>query len=234
MAAAGSNSRATLRPRLDWAALSDAAARGGAVLWFATIVVFALAPRLAAAVRGLGAGDALSVVRLIAAFCLFCFYVLIIVLTLLRARPIAKSPGLRPRLEAALGGFLVYVLPLLPPSKLGVAGQTASVLLMATGISLAVIAIACLGRSFSIMAEARGLVTHGPYAVVRHPLYLAEGIANLGLCLQFAWLPAAALLVVQSLFQVRRMLNEEAVLGHIFPDYAAYRRRTARLIPGVW
>ena len=233
MAAAGSSSRAAPRSALDPAALVDAAARGGAVLWFATILVFALAPRLAAAISGL-APDALSVVRLIATVCLFSFYLLIIAFTLLRARPIAKSPGLRPRVEAALGGYLVYVLPVLPPAHPGLAGQTVSALLMAAGIALAVASIGCLGRSFSIMAEARNLVTGGPYRVVRHPLYLAEGIANLGLCLQFAWLPAAVLLVVQSLFQLRRIVNEEAVLRRMFPEYAAYMQRTARLIPGVW
>jgi protein-S-isoprenylcysteine O-methyltransferase Ste14 len=30
------------------------------------------------------------------------------------------------------------------------------------------------------------------------------------------------------------MLNEEALLGRIFPEYVAYARQTARLIPGVW
>ena len=38
-----------------------------------------------------------------------------------------------------------------------------------------------LGRSFSIMACARELVTHGPYGVIRHPLYVAEAITVLGI-----------------------------------------------------
>jgi protein-S-isoprenylcysteine O-methyltransferase Ste14 len=42
-----------------------------------------------------------------------------------------------------------------------------------------------LGRSFSIFPEGRELVTHGPFSVVRHPLYLTEQIAALGTMLQF-------------------------------------------------
>jgi len=42
------------------------------------------------------------------------------------------------------------------------------------------------------------------------------------------------LLAVQIAFQLRRMRNEEVILGAIFPEYAAYKAKTARLIPGVY
>jgi protein-S-isoprenylcysteine O-methyltransferase Ste14 len=85
-----------------------------------------------------------------------------------------------------------------------------------------------------MMAEARRLVTSGPYRFVRHPLYLAEELSVIGLFLQFASLWTAALFAVQIAFQLRRMHNEENVLTASFPEYAAYRRRTARLIPGIY
>ena len=44
----------------------------------------------------------------------------------------------------------------------------------------------------------------------------------------------ALLLAVQIAFQLRRMHNEEVILGEIFPEYAAYQRRTARLLPGIY
>ena len=84
------------------------------------------------------------------------------------------------------------------------------------------------------MAEARKLVTHGPYRLVRHPLYLAEEVATIGIFLQFLSWPAAAVLALHFGFQIARMLNEERVLGEAFPEYADYARRTARLMPGVW
>jgi protein-S-isoprenylcysteine O-methyltransferase Ste14 len=77
-------------------------------------------------------------------------------------------------------------------------------------------------------------VTDGPYALVRHPLYLAEQIAITGAFIQFASLSAALLVVVQLAFQLQRMRNEEAVLARSFPDYAAYARRTPRLVPDIW
>ena len=42
------------------------------------------------------------------------------------------------------------------------------------------------------------------------------------------------LLAAHIAFQLRRMHNEEAVLGETFPEYAAYRERTARLVPGIY
>jgi protein-S-isoprenylcysteine O-methyltransferase Ste14 len=97
-----------------------------------------------------------------------------------------------------------------------------------------VLALAWLGRSFSIMAEARRLVTHGPYALVRHPLYAAEVIGALGLFLQYASPWTALLMVVSMGIQLQRMRNEEQVLGATFSEYAAYAARTRRLIPGVY
>jgi protein-S-isoprenylcysteine O-methyltransferase Ste14 len=47
-------------------------------------------------------------------------------------------------------------------------------LLLLDGNALAVLVMVQHGRSFSIMAEARQLVTSGVYRWVRHPLYLAE------------------------------------------------------------
>ena len=94
--------------------------------------------------------------------------------------------------------------------------------------------IFCLGRSVSIMAEARRLVTHGPYARIRHPLYLGEEIVLLGITLEFISPWAVALLICQWAFQMRRMSYEELVLKGAFPEYETYMARTARLIPGFY
>ena len=56
-------------------------------------------------------------------------------------------------------------------------GDIASLSGMALGEAFAVYSMLYLGRSFSIFAEARTLVTGGPYRYVRHPLYLGEMIA---------------------------------------------------------
>ena len=48
-----------------------------------------------------------------------------------------------------------------------------------------IVVIFHLGRSFSIVPQARTLVRTGPYKFVRNPLYLAEEVALLGTLLQF-------------------------------------------------
>jgi protein-S-isoprenylcysteine O-methyltransferase Ste14 len=109
-----------------------------------------------------------------------------------------------------------------------------STLLVLFGSAAAVIALLRLGRSFSVMAEARRLVTSGPYRFVRHPLYLAEELAIIGIFVQFLSFSTALILAVQIAFQLRRMHNEEVILAANFPQYAAYRQKTARLIPGIY
>jgi protein-S-isoprenylcysteine O-methyltransferase Ste14 len=109
--------------------------------------------------------------------------------------------------------------------------STALILIGTVG---AVFALARLGRSFSVMAETRQLVTSGPYRLVRHPLYLTEEIAIIGLFMQFASPLTVLLLFVQIGFQLRRMQNEEAVLTASFSEYEAYSQNTARLLPGIY
>jgi len=97
-----------------------------------------------------------------------------------------------------------------------------------------VLVVARLGRSLSILPEGRRLVTDGPYRWVRHPLYVTEEIAVLGIFLQFLDGAAAAILLVHLAFQFLRMHEEEIVLERAFPEYEAYRRGTpSRLIPGL-
>ena len=69
---------------------------------------------------------------------------------------------------------------------------------------------------------------------MRHPLYLAEEIATVGSLMQFLSIWTALTFIAQILFQLRRIWNEEAVLTEPFPDYAAYKKKTARVIPGLY
>jgi protein-S-isoprenylcysteine O-methyltransferase Ste14 len=162
------------------------------------------------------------------------FFVLAAWLALIRMRPVGKAPGLQPRLSALAGSFLLLSVVLFPRHDLSIGFNLLSAGLIFLGHVLAVYALAWLGRSFSIMAEARRLVTDGPYALVRHPLYVAEEIAVIGLFLQHASLWTALLIIAHFAFQLQRMRNEEQILRETFPAYAAYAARTWRLIPGVY
>jgi protein-S-isoprenylcysteine O-methyltransferase Ste14 len=105
--------------------------------------------------------------------------------------------------------------------------------LMLAGTLLAFWSAWYLGRSFSLLPQARDLVTTGPYRFVRHPIYLGGLLITLGeVWLRFSPL-VVALNVVFVAAQVVRLRYEEEILERTFPDYAAYRARTSALIPGI-
>lgn len=162
------------------------------------------------------------------------FLSLIVALLLIRRQPISKARGLQPRITALAGTFMVALIAMVPAATPTLLQSVAGLVLIATGSALSAVAIGCLGRSFSIMAEARELVTHGLYSVIRHPLYVAEEIAVVGaVVLHFSW-PVLLLLLLHIAFQVQRARNEETVLSETFPDYRNYQERTPRFIPGVY
>ena len=162
------------------------------------------------------------------------FLVLLAATVVLRTRPTGKARGLEPRVSALAGTFIVYAFALFPRRELPLTGEIAATCLTLIGSAASIFVLSQLGRSFSIMAEARRLVTTGVYGFVRHPLYLAEELATIGIFIQFASPGTTLLLAAQIAFQLRRMHNEEAVLGETFPEYAAYREKTARLLPGIY
>ena len=197
----------------------------GAVVRFATVLDRAPA-------RGL---DALSTAQLFTIICQTIFYLLVLWFTLIRRPALRRASGWKPRIVAAIGAFSIFGFGLLPPAQgLAIGWHLAAASLLLAGAALATLVLPYLGRSFSLMSEARGLVTHGPYRFVRHPLYLVEELAAIAGFIEAFSLIAGLLLALQIAFQIRRILNEEAVLAASFPGYARYQARTARVIPGIW
>jgi len=157
------------------------------------------------------------------------------ILYVLRLPPVTPFAGFWPSLAAILGGFSMAGLFFFTPREdLPFWAQSIAMLLVVTGNSLSLFVMSFLGRSFSILPEGRQLVTHGPYALVRHPLYLAEAIATVGMVITFLSLPAFLLMVVQFSLQLVRIHFEEEILKKAFPEYKSYAKRTWRVVPGVY
>jgi protein-S-isoprenylcysteine O-methyltransferase Ste14 len=93
------------------------------------------------------------------------------------------------------------------------------------------VSVSFLGRCFGVLPEARGLVTSGPYRLIRHPVYLGEIGACVGLAIAAPSPVSAGALAALVIAQLVRMRLEERALTRAFPEYERYAARTPRLLP---
>jgi protein-S-isoprenylcysteine O-methyltransferase Ste14 len=161
------------------------------------------------------------------------FVALVLLMTIRRLPPSSSAAGLEPRVTAIVGTFALLALVWLPPGRIGLGVQLAATTLLFIGTAASIYCLHFLGRSFSIMASARNLVTKGPYGIVRHPLYLTEGLSTLAIIVLHWSLAALVIGIVQTVMQFRRMHNEETVLRQAFPEYADYAQRVPMIVPGT-
>lgn len=103
---------------------------------------------------------------------------------------------------------------------------------LAACLSLA--SLLSLGRRFGVRPALRSLATGGPYRVVRHPMYLAYVLADIGYNL-VEWNAGTVLLVLAGWASlVYRIRAEERVISQdsAWSSYASVVRY--RLVPGLW
>lgn len=174
------------------------------------------------------------VLDIVSKMCTMVFFALLVVMFAVRRVPLHYPIAFYPRFVAGAGTFLGLGILMLEPQQISEWLYLISIFSIIGGTVFAIWATLTLARSISIMPEARGLVVSGPYAFVRHPLYLGEFVVLFGIALQHLMPWSLLLLGVQCIFQFERMKNEERVLARAFPNYADYMARTARLLPGVY
>jgi protein-S-isoprenylcysteine O-methyltransferase Ste14 len=114
--------------------------------------------------------------------------------------------------------------------------EWALVALMAAGFVLACWARVALGKLWSAGVERKAdhrLVEHGPYAIVRHPIYTGLLAAALSLALVKATPLALVGLVLTAIgFTVKARLEEGFLAAELGEQaYADYRRRVPMLVP---
>jgi protein-S-isoprenylcysteine O-methyltransferase Ste14 len=95
---------------------------------------------------------------------------------------------------------------------------------------------ASLGLNFQTtlhVREGHSLVTHGPYAYVRHPMYTGLLLFTIAWLLASAnWLVGLPGLLGLPAILINRVSREEAVMIELFGDeYRAYMQRTGRFLP---
>lgn len=152
-------------------------------------------------------------------------------LFLLRRRPLRVSTRPLDWMAAMVATF--GPLMLRPNGVHAPWGDAVGLPLQLIGLVVSVVALGTLGKCFGLVAADRGLVTSGPYGVVRHPAYTAYTAAEIGYLMQsFTWLNAGIVVAVW-IAQLRRVQAEERILSER-PDYRMYRERVRwRLVPGL-
>ena len=166
-------------------------------------------------------------------FCLGSFYMLLALLIMTRSPAKAQADGLLPRIAAFVGTYLPWTITFFGKTDQALPNlaSTACVLI---GMIMMLVTIRHLGRSFSLVPQARSVVQTGPYRWIKHPLYLAEEIAILGVVLQNLTPVTVIVLVLHIGVQVCRILYEEDLLRRNCPEYSSYEASRWRLIPYVW
>jgi protein-S-isoprenylcysteine O-methyltransferase Ste14 len=106
--------------------------------------------------------------------------------------------------------------------------------LVTVAACLSLVSLLSLGRRFGIRPALRSLATRGPYRLVRHPMYLAYVLADIGYNIQ-EWNFGTVLLVMAGWASLLyRIYAEERILSQDagWSTYVALVRY--RLLPGLW
>ena len=95
-----------------------------------------------------------------------------------------------------------------------------------------------LGRSYSYALETKTeqtLITSGPFGRIRHPLYSAHNLFNLGTVILTLNIPLIVLAILGIPLTYTRMRDEERMMVEQFgTEYEEYMKHTGRIFPKLW
>ena len=180
----------------------------------------------------------------------FFLFGLALLMARFRAGRGAKAPAARRRdasiiwimvqgIGFVLAGYGPVRVLLDPISPKAIAEGTAVLLLMLGVVWLFDAASRTMGKNWSLVARTREdhqLVQSGPFAVVRHPIYVALFFSMVAMAIANGH--TGNLLVAVPVFAIGtwlRIRNEERLLREQFgAGYDAYAARVKRFVPGVF
>lgn len=162
-------------------------------------------------------------------------HLIVLIFALTRREPLAADYSVPSNIAVGVAYLCPYaqVISLYwRPGK--VAWPEGGLVLTSVAAVFSVVCLFTIGKRFGVRPALRGLVTHGPYGLVRHPLYLSYVIAAIGFNLQMWNLATLLLALLGWASMVYRIIAEERVLSGDpeWPAYVALVRY--RLVPGLW
>jgi protein-S-isoprenylcysteine O-methyltransferase Ste14 len=133
-------------------------------------------------------------------------------------------------------GLVVMVGALIGLYKIGVlfTAQPIAIALQLIAVGLLIWSRITFGRrSFHAAANptAGGLVTTGPYRIIRHPIYTAACLFGWGPIVVHLSLVSVALGILLLLAALVRMICEEQLVKQKYPEYVEYAKVTKRMVP---
>jgi len=120
----------------------------------------------------------------------------------------------------------------LPQAWLGW-GVAVGLILFLTGLTVSILSLVALRRSFGIFIQVRDIVTKGLYRYVRHPMYLGYLFIDLGLLFIVPRLYVLVLVVFMMALRWYRAYLEEARLSAYSVEYREYMKKTPFMVPFV-
>ena len=156
---------------------------------------------------------------------------LVVTMAVIRRPAKAVAVSWPSRVAATVG---TYGSLLLRPGGVALAPDWLTATLTGVGITIAILGLISLRRSFGVVAAHRGLVQGGMYHVVRHPLYAGYLISHIGVILASPTGWNLAIWLLTDGAQILRIHYEEELLSRD-PQYVRYQGHVRwRLLPGVF
>jgi protein-S-isoprenylcysteine O-methyltransferase Ste14 len=149
------------------------------------------------------------------------------------ARFAPRSSAVNLRTLASSAGMLALPCLMRPTHPSVGAMATAGLTFELCGVAITQVARVYMGRSFGILPANRGIVSDGPFRLVRHPIYFGWVILSIGYAMSYSSGRNVVLIVATLPFLVWRIDQEETHLS-VDADYLRYKDRVRyRLWPGV-
>lgn len=159
--------------------------------------------------------------------------VMMAAMSLVRFSPKAARLDLRAFLSTIFPVFLLPCLLRADPASSGLLAFS-GVGLELLGVGLSQVSRIYMGRSFGILPGNRGIVSKGPFRLIRHPIYAGWFLLTLGYLCSYPSSMNFLITLATLPFMMWRIRLEENLL-EADPEYRDYCRLVpSRLVPGVY